>query len=814
MKQKLSILLAALLLIQQLAAQDQLMAGPVNTVRHYAIKARLSGRITDSKTGEGLAGATVYCTDDKFGATADVAGYYVLNNVPAGHHIFEITYTGYSSYVIHLEVTGDMQKDFALSPVIIENQGVIVTGVSSATSIRKAPVPVTPLKRTAFLQIPSVNIIDALSHVPGVAQVSTGPAISKPVIRGLGANRVVTVNDGIRQEGQQWGDEHGIEIDEMSVQKVEILKGPASLMYGSDALAGVVNFITNVPVPEGRFRVNWLSNYQSNNRLLANNLSLSGNSNGLNWNLYGSQKLAGDYKNKWDGRVLNSRFREENFGGYLGLNKAWGYSHLIFSGFNQHIGLVEGDRDDATGKFLLYTGTPLEHIATDEELDSRSLFIPKQQVQHYKLVSDNSFTVGKSRLKLNLGVQQNLRKEFGNAEDPEEKELFFDLRTFNYNLQWQLPEMKEWHTSIGANGMQQSNTNKGEEVLIPEYNLFDAGLYLFTQRFFKKATLSGGIRFDNRHVNSAAYMEGPDVKFTAFTRNFSNLSGSIGVSAEPSEKVTLKLNLARGFRAPTLAELASNGTHEGTNRYEYGTQSLKSETSLQTDAGVTFDAEHYSLGIAAFYNRINDFIFYRKLQAVAGGDSLVNVDGEAIQAFRFNQQNAALAGLEFTLDIHPHPIHWLHIENNFSVVRGRFTEAVDGSRNIPLIPAARWTAAIRADLKKAGDVFRNLYVSVEADNTFRQQQFFSGYATETATPGYTLINAGLGADFVNRDNKTRFSLHLAATNLGDVAWQNHLSRLKYAATNNVTGRTGVFNMGRNFSLKLNVPLEFSRRKQK
>lgn len=812
MKQKLFASFAAFLLLVPVFAQVKTITMLPGKARSATGKVRMTGRVTDSKSGEGLAGANIFCTDDKFGCMADTAGYYVLNTIPTGHHIFEISCAGYSTLVVHLEITGETQKDFALSPVIVENQGVIVTGVSTATSMRKSPVPVTPLKKAALLQIPSVNIIDALSHVPGVSQVSTGPAISKPVIRGLGANRVVTVNDGIRQEGQQWGDEHGIEIDEMSVNKVEILKGPASLMYGSDALAGVVNFITNVPVPENVLRVNWLSNYQANNRLYANNLSVAGNKNGFNWNFYGSQKSAGDYKNKFDGRVLNSRFHEANFGGYAGLNKGWGYSHIIFSGFNQHIGLVEGDRDDATGKFILYPGTTLEHIASDAELGSSTLFIPQQQVQHYKLVSDNSFKIGASRLKLNIGIQQNLRKEFGNPEDPAEKSLFFDLRTFNYNAQWQLPEMNEWHTSIGFNGMQQSNHNKGAEVLIPEYHLLDAGLYVFTQRFFSKTTVSGGLRIDNRHVNSDAYFDGSTQKFTAFTRNFSNVSGSAGVSIEPTDKLTLKLNLARGFRAPTLAELASNGTHEGTNRYEYGTQSLKSETSLQADVGLNLDEEHFSLGFSAFYNRINDFIFYRKLQALAGGDSLVNVDGNDIQAFRFNQQNATLAGLEFTLDIHPHPIHWMHIENNISFVHARFTEPLDGSRNVPLVPAARWTAELRADLKKAGEGFRNFYFSIEADNTFRQSRFFSGYNTETATPAYTLINAGIGADILNARKKTIFSLHLAATNLGDVAWQSHLSRLKYTAENLVTGRTGVFNMGRNFSLKLNVPLEFKLKK--
>jgi iron complex outermembrane receptor protein len=772
-------------------------------------KVTLSGKITDEKTGEPLPGASVYFADDKIGTSADANGKYVLTGIPSGHHVIEVSHAGYATLVEHIEINSDMERDFKLSSVVVENRGVIITGVSGATSIRKAPIPVTSIRKTALLQSSSTNIIDALNHVPGVAQLSTGPAVSKPFIRGLGYNRVVVVNEGVRQEGQQWGDEHGVEIDELSVGRVEVLKGPASLMYGSDALAGVINFITNTPVAAGTMKGNVLSNYQSNNGLFALNGNIAANKNGFNWNLYGTYKSAGDYKNKYDGKVLNSRFNEKNFGGYIGINKSWGYTHLIFSRFDQRLGLVEGDRDDATGKFILFAGSPLERIATDTDLDSRDLFVPQQRVQHNKFIIDNNFAIKKSRLKINLGFQNNLRQEFGNPEDPSEKELFFDLKTINYNVQWQLPEMKEWHTTIGVNGMRQTNQNKGAEVLIPEYSIFDIGGFIYVQRIFKKATFSGGARFDNRSVDSKELFVGIDQKFAAFDRSFSNISGSAGISFEPSEAITLKANIARGFRAPTLAELASNGAHEGTNRYEYGDQYLKSETSLQLDGGVNVDNEHLSLGLSAFYNRINNFIFYRKLESVFGGDSLVNVDGDDIPAFRFEQQNARLAGLEVMIDIHPHPLDWLHFENTVSFVRGRFDNAIDGSDNLPLIPAARLVSELRGDFKKTGKLFANLYAKIEADKTFSQKKPFTGYDTETLTPGYTILNAGFGSDIIGSNKKILFSLHFAITNVGNTAYQSHLSRLKYAAENMVTGRIGVFNTGRNFSVKLNFPLSFS-----
>ena len=592
----------------------------------------LTGKVTDAVTGSPLSGASVYFTDARVGATTNRDGGFMLRNVPSGHHLLEISHAGYTTIVEHIDITENQERNFSLSPAVVENQGVTVTGVTSATSTRKAPIPVTLIRKSQLMENPSTNIIDAIAKQPGVSQISTGPAISKPVIRGLGYNRVVVVNDGMRQEGQQWGDEHGIEIDEASVSRVEILKGPASLIYGSDALAGVINFITNTPVAEGTLKGNIYSNYQTNNGQLGLHGNIAGNQNGFNWNAYGSYKTAKDYRNKWDGRVLNSRFNERNFGGYIGLNKSWGYSHLILSSLNQDVGLVEGDRDDLTGQFLVNPESPLERVATKEDLNSRDLFAPNQNVQHYKVMSDNNFRLGNSRFRLNLGYQNNLRKEFGNPEDLDETELSFDLKAATYNLQWRFREITNWETTLGISGMYQDNKNKGEEAIIPDYNLFDIGGFVYSQRDVQKTTISAGLRFDNRSINGQQMMEGTEVKFGSFTRNFSNVTGSIGVSYHPSEKVNVKANFSRGFRAPTLSELAANGAHEGTNRYEYGTLDLKSERSLQGDLGIDLDYQHVSLSANLFYNRLNDFIFYRRLESAWGGDSIITVDGEDLEA--------------------------------------------------------------------------------------------------------------------------------------------------------------------------------------
>ena len=790
----ISIFFGALFIVQGVSAQTRSI---------------LTGKITDEKTGASLGGATIYIHDINRNAVANDSGEYRTSFMPAGNYLVEVTYVGHASTVERIAVNGNTIKDFTLKDAVVEQEGITVTGVSTATRLRQSPQPVAILKRAELLKISSSNIINSLTNVPGVNALTTGPAISKPFIRGLGYNRVLVINDGIKQEGQQWGDEHGIEIDDYSVQRVEVLKGPASLMYGSDGLAGVINIQSLGQVAEGTINANVLGEYQTNSRLRGYYGNVAGNKNGFSFNAYGSYKAAQDYKNKYDGYVFNSKFNNKNVGGMLGYSGSWGHAFIRASNFDQHIGMIEGDRDDATGKFLKPVAGGGEEIATDKDFKETDPFVPFQHVQHFKLSSDNSFNVGKNKLDVLVGYQRNQRKEFGDPDNASEPEAYFDLKTVNYTAKLNIPFKGSWKTSIGISGMVQNNKNRAEEALIPDYDLMDIGGFVFTQYHKDKLSLSGGLRFDNRHVEGKQMMDGVDTKFQPFTKNFSNVSGSAGISYETNQELTLKFNIARGFRAPTLAELSSNGAHEGTNRFEVGNRNLKSETSLQADAGVEFNSEHITLGAGIFYNAINDFIYYRKVVNSIGDDSLlVDPDsGDLLNVFKFDQQNAHLYGVEFNMDIHPHPLDWLHFENTFSLTRAKFANAIDGSKNVPGIPAARYLSQLKGNFLPKGKGLRNLYVSLESDYTFQQKNAFTGYDTETATTGYWLINASVGTDIVSK-GKHLCTISLSGINLSDVAYQNHLSRLKYTAVNNVTGRQGVFNLGRSFAMKLNVPLSF------
>ncbi len=755
----------------------------------------LKGIVTDALTGQPLPEATISFPDLKVDVTAGKDGAYSIRSLPNGRFMTTVSYVGYRSFVGMVVVSGATVKDFKLQMSVVENEAVVVTGMSSSTQLKHAPIHISVLSQRQLQQSSGTGLLDAVAKVPGVSIITTGPAIAKPSIRGLGYNRVVTLNDGVRQEGQQWGDEHGIEMDEYSAQKIEILRGPASLMYGSDAIGGVLNIQTNIPVPENTVKANLSGSLNGNSNMRGGYANVAGNINGFNWNAYGSLKSAGDYRNRYDGNVLNSRFNEKNVGGYLGLNKEWGYTHLIFSNFNQHVGLVEGERDE-DGRLVLEG-----YDQNNGQPEGRSPLIPNQHIQHFKVALDNSFTLSDGgRITVLAALQRNQRKEFADIEQPADPEAYFDLRTFNYSAAYHLPLIGGWKTSFGANGMSQQNKNRAAEALIPDYSLLDIGVYGYASKTISKATVSGGLRFDHRAMNSKQTFEEGEEKFQAFTKKLSSFSGSLGLAYDFSDQVTFKANIGKGFRAPNMAELAANGVHEGTFRYEMGDQDLKSEDAYAFDLGLDVNTQHVSLNISPYFNQINNYIYYQKLLAGSGGDSMIN----EVTAYKFTQQNARILGVEATLDIHPHPLDWLHFENSFSWTSGRFARAVDGSANLPLIAPLRLLTELRAEFPAQLKAFRNFYAKIEMDNVATQDRFFSGYHTETTTPGYTLFNAGLGTD-VFLGGQKRAIVVLAVNNIGDAAYQQHLSRLKYAPENPATGRTGVFNMGRNFTVRLILP---------
>lgn len=637
---------------------------------------------------------------------------------------------------------------------------VVVTGVAGDTRLKETPSPISVVPAVELQARAATNIVDAIAREPGLSAITTGGGIAKPVIRGLSYNRVVVVADGIRQEGQQWGDEHGLETDGFSVHSVEILKGPASLLWGSDALAGVI-ILRPEPLPmPGTVRGCVQAEGQTNGGLLAYSLSVGGNHSGWVWKARFSDRYARAYGNKADGLVPNSGFRERSAQVTLGRNASWGYARITGSYYHLIPGMVEEpERDPATG-FL--KGGNYGYMPV----------LPFQRVRHFKVVSDNTIHLGPGHIKAILGWQHNRRKEF--EESAREPGLDFLLNTLNYDVKYQLEIGQGWKLAAGVGGMFQQSRNLGEEYLIPAYRLADAGLYATASKTLGAWTLSGGLRGDIRWLASEA-LEG---RFTAFQRQFNGISASIGAVRPLGSHFTLRLNAARGFRAPNLAELGSNGEHEGTFRYELGNADLKPENSIQGDAGLDFTSKYVSFTSAIFVSRIGNYIY-----AAQNGQE---VDGLPVYAYRSG--TAWLKGGELSVDVHP--FHSLHIGSAFSCVYAQ----EEGGTDLPLIPAPRLFSEVKYEITHDGKLFSNAYIALNVDWNMRQNHYLPG--TETATPAYALLGASAGTDLVIRGRKWA-SFTLLGTNITDEAYIPHLSRFK---------RIGIHSPGRNIVLKLTIPI--------
>ena len=675
---------------------------------------------------------------------------------------------------------------------------VTVTGVTGDTKLKHATVPVSIIAPQLLRSKAATNIIDAISHQPGISQLTTGGSISKPIIRGLGYNRVVVMSEGVRQEGQQWGDEHGVEVDGSSINSVEILKGPASLMYGSDAMAGVVILHPQATLPEGEMKANVSTEYQTNNGLFAYNLSMAGNQKGFVWNARFSDKMAHAYKNKYDGYVPGSQFRERAGRLMLGVNKSWGHSRLTWTSYHLTPGIVEGERDPETGELVCNT----------DNVKTYSKALPFQEVKHYKLVWDNSLNLSTGYLKAIIGYQQNRRKEYEESED--EYELFFKLHTLTYDLRYVTNQWNGWKLSTGIGGMYQKSGNEGEEYLIPDYRLFDFGIYATaTKSLGDRWTLNGGVRYDHRRMHGDELIEDGDLRFTDFSRHFNGLTGSIGAVCNINEHFNLRLNVARGFRTPNMSELASNGVHEGSIRYELGNQQLKAEYSLQADLGLDFTSRYVSAQLALFANRIDNYIFTHRLPEEIE---------EGYLTYAYTQGDARLLGFEAGADFHP--VHSVHFSNTFSFVDAQQMHASSDTKYLPFTPAPRWTSELKWELfhhshstvnhhHNANSIHRsllnNLYIAAGLECYLKQSHIYSADDTETTTPGYALLSLSAGTD-INVNGKKIAEFYITADNLLNKAYQSHLNRLKYADVNSVTGRRGVFNMGRNVTFKVVIPI--------
>lgn len=715
----------------------------------------LNGKITSKTNNEPVLG-TVYITQLEKGIDTDFDGNYELKNIPNGTFDVIFSALGYNtaSKKVSFSNSQTQRVDIQLSESAIEMQEVIVSTPFHRLQ-RENVIRVEQISAEELNSMGAVTLADGIKNISGVNIISTGTGIGKPVIRGLSSNRVVTYTQGVRLENQQFGDEHGLGINDSGIESVEVIKGPASLLYGSDALGGVLYINPEKFASSGETHADAGSTYFSNTLGTSNNIGVKTSGEQFQFLARGAYSTFSDYKTGAGYRVTNSRFNEKDIKTGVQFRSTKFRSSLRYNYNRTDVGIPE---------------------EIGAQTRSKSLGIPFQEIDNHILSLDNSFFLKNSKLTFKVGYTFNDRREF--EENQDTADLRMKLRTLNYDLKYHMLKMGDFETIVGLQGMFQNNLNLGEEVLTPDATTTDFGVLATTHYHIDKLDLQGGIRFDSRKINSkAAREDGTPDYIPALEKTYTSFTAALGGKYDISQQIIARLNFASGFRAPNLAELTSHGVHEGTNRYEIGNQNLDTEKNFQIDLSLEYTSEHFEVFANGFYNMVDKYIFISPSERF--------IDG--FQVYNYLQHDASLYGGELGIHLHPHPWDWLHFESSVETVTGK----MKNKEYLPLIPAN----ALRNTLRIAfndGKLRKSTSAFITLENTFNQNNINS---FETRTGGYSLLSVGAHSSF--SFEKVLLKVGVNATNLTNKKYISHLSRFK---------PDGILDIGRSFNMNVKVSI--------
>ncbi len=737
----------------------------------------VSGIITNENNMP-VFGAEIYIEQLHIGTTSNADGSYTLKNIPKGNQTLTISFIGYDTENRSFLSGGENTEiNIVLSPSIFHMDEVILSApfgkLQSENVMKIESNSIETLQKTG-----APTLAESLTSIPGVEQLSTGTGIGKPVIRGLSGNRVLIYTQGVRLENQQWGDEHGLGLNGAGFESVEVIKGPASLLYGSDALGGVLYINPEKFAYQNETDVSINQDFYSNTLGSNTSAGVKTSSDVFKVLLRGTYTTHSDYETGEGERVTNTRFNEKDFKAGFGVNIKNVVSELRYNYVDSKIGIPEG---------------------IEEQTESKTPELPYQKLQSHILGLHNHFFLNEAKIDVNLGYVFNNRREFedehgheGEDHDAEEEEgehgsdaaLDMDLSTFTYEGKYYFPKKNKLEVIAGLQGLIQSNKNSGEEILIPDANTKDIGF--FTSGIYelnKNNIFQVGARFDHRSLETEAYTiehhededHNEEVEIVeAIDRDYENFTFSLGYKTLLFKTVTTRINLASGFRAPNLAELTSYGVHHGTNRFEIGDPDLESEQNFQTDLSLEYGNEHFEIFANGFYNKINDYIFLSPTGEIEDDASV----------FIYEQSDADLFGAEFGIHLHPHPLDWLHLESTFSTVTGKQAD----DKYLPLIPANKWANVVRAEFNGI-NFLEDYYFSFEVDSFFAQNKVSD---FETPTDAYNLLGLSLGGNM--KFKKVGMRANLNINNLLDESYISHLSALKVDQIQN-PGRNIVLGLG-------------------
>lgn len=612
---------------------------------------------------------------------------------------------------------------------------VLISGIRAEIA-RENTLNITALSRDDLQRSGVQTLANALTQLPGVGRLGTGVGIAKPVVRGLYGNRVLVLLSSLKFDNQQWQDEHGLGLSDVGVGRVELIKGPAAVLYGSEAVGGVINILEERPEPGRRRQGDAGLRLFANTRGLGADVGCLGNTARGWWRLRAGVDSHADYDEGGGARVLNSRFGSYVFKATLGRDRARRQQVFDFASSISNFGFILGDSTI--------------QLSPDGR-GSRRLSGPHHTVLLNVFSVQQTFLLENSVLRVNAGLQSNVRLE---DEGGGAISLNMHLLSLPYHVQWSLPLDRRNELILSNNAAFERNTNYGGRIIVPDANLAEEGVAACWRRKTAHWVLEAGAGLNDKFIQTlpTRSVNTPDKELRPFRRNRVTVNGLLGFAWNPSARWNLKAHAASGFRAPNLAELASDGLHEGIFRYEIGNPRLNNEQNLQVETEVNYTGKALSAGLAAFVNQFFGYLYL----APTGQDTL-----GFFPLYRYRQADARLWGGEAYCRLKCGGWQW---NNSLALVRGQRT---DGA-NLPFIPPPRWVSR----LEWRGAWARRLpevWAYAEGETAGRQNRLA---ADETLTPAYFLLHAGAGF------RRGRLTLGLVGRNLLDRRYFDHLSRFK------------------------------------
>jgi iron complex outermembrane receptor protein len=661
-----------------------------------------------------------------------------------------------------------------------------VSGLSKTFSLLEVEVtgnsdekenPLSVVKiNNAFIEKSNCNsLMSSLERIPGINVINLGTNIGKPVIRGLSFNRVIVNNGGIKQEGQQWGADHGLEIDQYGVENIELIKGAASLQHGSDGMGGVLNILPFKVPEDSSFKARILTNYKSNNDLIGANAMATGRKKALFFRISVTRQDFADYRVPakeftyntyilpiYNQRLKNTAGNETGASLTLGIKKQKGHSQLTFSNYQTTFGMFSGA-----------LGIPRAYQLFDDG-NTRDIQLPSQVVNHFKITSNTVWNIGTIHtIENDAGYQYNHREEMSNPASHgyisnSNVALGLDLHTYTNNLRVKSMITNKWLVTNGLSAQYQTNTRSGFEHLLPDFSTLHTGIFSLHQyAISSRLVATGGIRFDYSYSDLKSYTQPANIFQTtdmirneAIYRSFQNISGAIGLSWIANDALILKMNAGKTFKSPTPPELAANGIHHGTFRHEMGNANLVPENGYQLDVSGEWKKKNYTCKLSPFFNYFDQFIYL----APSGTFSTFPDGG---QLYRYTQTNAIYSGFEAETDI--------KLASRFSLnVNAEYVYNINLSNGLglPFTPPAtvyampEFTLIDKGKIRKLNIGFSTQYVAAQ----YRIDR------NELPTDGYTLFHVHSSCSLML--GKVEAKVNFQVNNLTNTSYLNHLSRYR------------------------------------